>query len=283
VNSVNKIEKTCGYLIKIFSKNLGEPRTIEQQIEILQSAAGYHLGYANMPLTDIPFTAYLMDILFQFLRVSDLLVDLLLDELFRLDQMYASSKYSPSTHTNTSVLSNFLETECRLPPLNLGYITKEVRGQMKTLQGPKKKVFFDKICNKGLKNIFRKINKKFEVTRVWDQYWFIHKKLRSDNTTKYNFLINYSSHFFENSCTHLLNLFVNCYGKQQMTPYLHVTCIHLHEMHKSHGNLNYFSNEGLEKLNDLSTFSFFRSTNKRSTFIKQMLERDARLENTLFD
>ena len=68
-----------------------------------------------------------------------------------------------------------------------------------------------------------------------------------------------------------------------MTPYLHVTCIHFHEMHKSHGNLNYFSNEGVEKLNDLSTFSFFRSTNKRPTFIKQMLERDARLENNLFD
>jgi len=223
-----------------------------------------------------------MDILHKFLRVSDLLIELLLDDLFRLDNIYATTKYSTASHSHTHHLSEFLEIKCKLKPINQGLTSKEVRSHMKSLQGPSKAVFFETVNNIGFNNIFGKITKKNEITRLWKQYWFIHKKLRVDKATQYNFIINYSSDFFKNNCIHLLNLFVECYGKLCMTPYLHVTCMHLHEMHKLHGNLNYFSNEGLEKLNDLSTYIFFRNTNKRPTFIKQMLERDARLENTLF-
>jgi len=281
IKKINNLKNNLQALI--FLINLGESRTVAQQIAIVQSAASEHLGYAHLPLTDIPYECTLMDILHKFLRVSDLLVEILLDDLFRLDQMYATTMYSTTSHRNISILSKYLEAECKLAPLKEGYTPKDIRSHMKSLQGPSKTVIFEKINSNGLKNIFRKLDKKYEITSLWKQYWFIHKKLRSDNTSKYNFIINYSSHFFENSCHNLLILFLECYGKERMTPYLHVTCVHLHEMHKLHGNLNYFCNEGLEKLNDLSTSSFFRSTNKRSTFIKQMLERDARLEKALSD
>jgi len=48
------------------------------------------------------------------------------------------------------------------------------------------------------------------------------------------------------------------------------------------GNLSYWSNEGLEKLNDLTTHDFFSMTNKSKTFIKQMLEKDVRLSDSTF-
>ncbi len=236
-----------------------------------------------MPLTDIPYECTLMDILHKFLRVSDLLVELLLDDLFRLDQMYGNTKYSPASNHSIRLLSEFLQDKCKLAPVNQGLTSKEIRSYMKSFQGPSKIRFFEQINQHGLMKIFKKVNKKHEITRLWKQYWFIHKKLRINETVKYNFIINYSSNFFENSCNYLLSLFLESYGKERMTPYLHVTCMHLHEMHKLHGNLNYFCNEGLEKLNDLTTHTFFRSTNKRPTFIKQMLERDARLENELFE
>ncbi len=256
---------------------LGQPRSLSQQLEIIQST-GEHLGYANAPLTDIPFTAFLIDILHKFLRVSDLLVELLLDDLFRLDQIYANTKYSISTHKNTGALSDVLE-KCKLAQIKEGSTSKEMRSHFKSFQGPKKIILFEQMNSLGLKNIFKKLNKKSDISRLWNQYWFIHKKLRVDKITKYNFIIEYSSHFIENNCNYLLSLFIECYGKERMTPYLHSTCIHLHEMHKLHGNLNYYCNEGLEKMNDLSTHSFFRNTNKRATFIQQMLERDARFEN----
>jgi hypothetical protein len=213
-----------------------------------------------------------MDILHKFLRVSDLFIELLLDNLFQLDQIYNNVKYTSDTHKNICILSQLLE-KCKLATIKQGLTSKDIRGHMKSFQGPKKSTLLNEIDKQGLKNIFKKINKKIEITRLWKQYWFIHNKLRSG--------YDYSSSFFENSCYHLLNLFIECYGKGRMTPYLHVTCIHLHEMHKLHGNLNYFCNEGLEKLNDLSTTNFFRNTNKRSTFIRQMLERDARLEKEI--
>ena len=134
----------------------------------------------------------------------------------------------------------------------------------------------------GLKNVFPKINKKHEKTRLWNQYWFIHKKLREEKIINYNFFINNSYLFFENNCNYFQQLFIECYTIEGMTPYIHTTCIHLPEMIKMHGNNHHYCNEGLEKLNDLSTHSFFRGTNKRATFIKQMLERDARLEAETF-
>jgi len=48
-------------------------------------------------------------------------------------------------------------------------------------------------------------------------------------------------------------------------------------MHKKYGHLNYFSAQGLEKLNDFSTSDFFRSTNKNKEFIKQILNKDYRM------
>jgi len=49
---------------------LGQPRSLSQQLEIIQST-GEHLGYANAPLTGIPFTAFLIDIPHKFLRVRE--------------------------------------------------------------------------------------------------------------------------------------------------------------------------------------------------------------------
>jgi hypothetical protein len=45
------------------------------------------------------------------------------------------------------------------------------------------------------------------------------------------------------------------------------------------GNINYFSAQGLEKLNDLTTNEFFLATNKAkkdNLFIMQILQRDLR-------
>ena len=41
---------------------VGQPRTILQHLEKMQST-GEHLGYANAPLTYIPFSAFVIDIL----------------------------------------------------------------------------------------------------------------------------------------------------------------------------------------------------------------------------
>lgn len=57
-------------------------------------------------------------------------------------------------------------------------------------------------------------------------------------------------------------------------------CYHLPDQVDLIGNINYFSAQGLEKLNDLTTTEYFLATNKsykNHSFIMQMLQRDLRL------
>jgi len=64
---------------------------------------------------------------------GNLLVELLLDDLFRLDQIYAQ---------NTGALSNVLE-KCKLAQIEEGSTSKEMRCHFKSFQGPKKIILFE--------------------------------------------------------------------------------------------------------------------------------------------
>jgi len=80
--------------------------------------------------------------------------------------------------------------------------------------------------------------------------------------------------------TKFLNDFCAIYQKKKITPYLHAVCHHLPDMIEKFGNINYFSAQGLEKLNDLTTNEFFLATNKAkkdNLFIMQILQRDLRI------
>ena len=255
-----------------------------QQLAIIQTTTKDHLGYAHMPLTDIPNDCFVVDILHKFLRVSDLLVDLLLDDLFRIDQFYVTTKFDARKHTNVNVLSEFLHDNCKRKRFEEGSDSKEIRVQMKSMMGPQKNIFFNQITSSktNIKALFKSLAKRIEITILWSLYWFIHKILRAQRRMHFNFVIDYSSEFIKIKCTELLDSFLSIYLKEKVTPYLHVTCHHLHECHKKYGNMSYWSNEGLEKLNDLSTHDFFSLTNKKENFIKQMLEKDVRLSDPSF-
>ena len=84
-----------------------------------------------------------------------------------------------------------------------------------------------------------------------------------------------SSQYVKDTTKKFLEDFLAVYHRNEITPYLHCMCHHLPEQHFKYGNLNYFSAQGLEKLNDMSTSLYFNSTNKKGA-IKQMLERDFR-------
>jgi hypothetical protein len=81
----------------------------------------------------------------------------------------------------------------------------------------------------------------------------------------------------KNKTTEFLKKFTEIYHTSKITPYIHFLSFHLHEQYEKYGNLDYFSAQGLEKLNDFSTYQFFSSTKKNKNFIKQMLEKDFRI------
>ena len=74
-----------------------------------------------------------------------------------------------------------------------------------------------------------------------------------------------------------LELFLDTFHLSKVTPYIHIFCAHLHEFQYLYGNVNLFNQQGLEKLNDLTTIDYFRSTNKSEKSLIQILKKRTRI------
>ena len=76
-----------------------------------------------------------------------------------------------------------------------------------------------------------------------------------------------------------LELFLTVYNKTTVTPYMHAFVFHLHEFVHLYKDINAFNCQGLEKLNDISTGHYFKSTNKSNRYLTQILQKITRLSN----
>ena len=76
-----------------------------------------------------------------------------------------------------------------------------------------------------------------------------------------------------------LQLYLTVYQSKHATPYMHALVAHLHEFLQIHGAIVPFTQQGLEKLNDVFTQQYFQSTNHREyDALKQLLLKQNRLE-----
>ena len=119
-------------------------------------------------------------------------------------------------------------------------------------------------------NLFPGLAKIKKIKKLWALYWEIDRRLRSK-------IVTFSHRYIKLKTREFLKRFLEIYPQKELTPYIHFFSLHLHEQYEKFGNLNYFSAQGIEKLNDFSTYQFFSSTNKKENFIKQMLEKDFRI------
>jgi len=205
--------------------------------------------------------------------VTDKLMELFMNELITRDNIYTSTKYSPEIHKNIKTFSDFCENKCKLYPIQSGVGHKELMEYATGWMGPKKRLFFVNITTESvnLETLFPDIRNIDKINYLWNLFWEIDDKiLRSKDTI-------HSTELVKQKTTEFLNKFTEIYHTSKITPYIHFLSFHLHEQYEKYGNLNYFSAQGLEKLNDFSTYQFFSSTNKNKNFIKQMLEKDFRI------
>jgi hypothetical protein len=227
----------------------GLPRS-EDKRKNLMSKAKDHLGYKNDNMLDISPERIVLDILHKFLRVTDVLVDLLLDEIFRSDKFFTNTSFDPEIHLNLASLSQFLVNKCEFKSFGLENKAQDIRNYFKSLMGPKKRILFEIICSKNyLCQLFNNFHKKVLVSRLWECYWKIFETLRS--------VKNYSL------CKEFLDLFLSIYQTSKITPYIHMLAFHIPELYAKYGPLNCFSRQGLEKLNDMTTSQYFKNTNKK--------------------
>ena len=80
--------------------------------------------------------------------------------------------------------------------------------------------------------------------------------------------------------------FCSLYQTKHVTPYVHALAMHVPQFIELYGNLTKFTEQGLEKLNDLTTQHYLRSTNhkdKEMDSLQQLILKRNRLENLELD
>ena len=84
---------------------------------------------------------------------------------------------------------------------------------------------------------------------------------------------------FERSVKSWVKKFTSLYQTKDVTPYIHAFAMHVPQFLRLHGNISSFTQQGLEKLNDLTTKSYQRSSNHHDfESLKQVLQKHNRLE-----
>lgn len=72
---------------------------------------------------------------------------------------------------------------------------------------------------------------------------------------------------------------VEAVSTKHVTPYIHALMNHVGQFMRTHGSILPFTQQGLEKLNDITTKNFFRSSCLRVEALKQLIEKQNRIEH----
>jgi len=212
------------------------------------------------------------DILHLYLRISDLLINLLILELRRMDGIVKTT----TKVTNLTALKNivkyeqFLKEQCKI---SFHFYTEKESKQLKwrDLTGTEKLKLFKKI---KITNLFPDYPNGEKVQGIWTRFHNIYNLLR-DKSNKDSTAIKE----FKLETNQRLKEFLEVYQTKQATPYVHLLTNHIGEMLETHGSLAPFTQQGVEKLNDIITQNYFKSTNHRQDSLKQIMLKLNRLED----
>ena len=132
------------------------------------------------------------------------------------------------------------------------------------LTGPEKHRLFEKI---DIPELFPIPNGK-QLQELWDDFYNLIKQLSEDEC---------DASSFEKSAKQWVNSFVSFYQRKDVTPYIHA---HVPQfLHLYNNNIKIFTQQGLEKLNDITTKHFQRGTNHHDvSALKQILQKHIRLQ-----
>ena len=231
-------------------------------------------GYSKKPmLSDIPHHRFIICELHLFLRVSDVLFDLLIRDVEALDKKLINEVYNVKKHHNLKIMFDFLEKiKVNITPSNNDADISENKnsGVSKlfcSLMGDSRHKIFQNI---NIHNLFdKRLKNSDRIQLLWENFYKTYNYCKSENV---------ESALVKTKTKEWLTDFLKIYHKKHVTPYMHVLVNHVHQIFERNDNLHFFSGQGLEKLNDLSTQEYFCSTNKHEDFMEQMLLRRCRMD-----
>ena len=171
----------------------------------------------------------------------------------------------PSKHTNVAAYEAFLKTECKI---NFRwYTSKETRQlQWRDLTGPEKVRLFTKI---NIPKHFPALKNAAALQDIWIEFWRLFTQLETaDNPND-----------LQQDIKNWVRMFLKQYQTKNITPYVHSFAFHVPEFIAKFSSVCRFNQQGLEKLNDVTTQHYLRGTNHREMqALTQVMQKRNRLE-----
>lgn len=208
----------------------------------------------------IPLHRVVIDSLHLFLRIADVLINLLIRDLRILDGIEKATNVDLKGAGATYIkkYETFLNISCKIR--FQWYVDKESKKLWRDLTGPEKIRLFNNI---DIPELFPLLEAKEQLQKVWKDLFTLSQNLRAANAA-----------MFAKEAKDWIQSFLTVYQSRDITPYMHAFVMHVPEFLELHGYLVMFSQQGLEKLNDLTTQNFQRASNHRDyEALKQILEK----------
>lgn len=245
-------------------------RTYEEHIRTInQNSKELKFGYFREPIFKdiIPISRYIIDMLHLYLRISDNLLNSLIKDCCEADNfdMSAISKFDITQYVHLDTLQNTLRSKCNIR-LMFQWVPETRKLNWRDLVGPEKNRLFE---NLRLEEVIPERKDLVLLQKIWDNFYSIIKLVRNNEL---------NSDDLKQRTRDWLTDYLKIYPKTSVTPYMHAFVSHLHEFVFLYQDINAFNCQGLEKLNDISTNQYFKGTNKRSSALRQMMDKRNRME-----
>ena len=283
----------------VFSKTSSYSRSLadsEMNLKNVKKSDKSFVGYINPVLTTLEFRDCFVDMLHLKLRITDALESHLIDQLLDWDNPLKDDA-SFLNKPRLCKYYEFLKNNCKI---SKPFYIKENKIFSKQLSGNNKMKLFTLITLKDMWNIFfdlkeiqtyenciknnnfdnyMDLREKFidinKIFDIWKKFINTYIAIKNNTYSQNDRIRNIKEDTYE-----WLKLFVSKYSANRITVYEHIFSEHLYEMVDDLGNLeiNDFTMQGLEKLNNLTTNHYFSSTNKHENFLIQLIKKRNRVE-----
>ena len=252
-------------------------RTIDENQTLSQPRSKKRFNVSRAPLfPSIPLTNVVIDNLHLFLRVSDVLLRLLIDEFKRQDSIAAAKKFNGefdiAKYKHCKGFEDFVRS------LGISdyrfYIGKSSKLlKVRSLTGPEK---LKLLSNINIQSLLPSIppSEGGRIQTLWTDLLQINTFLSKPEDA----LTLTDIDAFAIQARGWVHRFTDVYHANNVTPYIHAMANHVSEFMKLHGSIISFTQHGLEKYNDCMTKQYFRATNhKGQDALRQIMEKQNRL------
>ena len=221
----------------------------------------------------IPLSRVMIDTLHLYLRIADVLIENLIQELRVLDTidkttLFKAGAFCREKHKYMSKYESFL---AEIGINFKWFVNKDSRKlEYRDLTGPEKLLLFQKI---NILDLMEDEVKGITIQKLWDNFSKLICEIKED------FREDSKIELYAAAIKSWISEYNDIYTAASVTPYMHAFSQHIPEFLKLYGNINIFNQQGLEKYNDQSSRDYFRSTNHRNLeSLRQMLLKKNRVQ-----